>query len=450
MNKILEFISKNKTLSLLVVAAAATTLANAVIDHNNSHRDLLQEKINALEAQSVKEVLTLEVGRPLPTVEQYFETKPSLSDKAAILYLKDGNEQRINSICKENNDNCDTIVVDKYDVLIKDGDKEYKSTLDIVDTKAPEVETKSQTIQSGDKYDIKGFIAEYKDNNPSMEYTATYERLDDSIITSEGNHKIKIKVCDPSNNCTSLTVELIINAIPTPSQPSTPTTPSKPSNPSKPKTPSKPSTPAPPSNPGTQTPTTTTVEEKVILSSIDTYGTKTNKYVIVTYQVTNGKKTEISRTGEQTEVVYSYNGTTASLRAEAQGVYGNIGADRNTILNRTNAYRAEVGAGNLTVDYGLSVMAIIRTMEMAYSNTFSHTRPGGKSWDTVWDEYGYPKAYLIGENIGKGYRSADRVCDGWRNSQAHYENMINKTFTKIGIGKYTFNNITYWAQEFSS
>ena len=172
---------------------------------------------------------------------------------------------------------------------------------------------------------------------------------------------------------------------------------------------------------------------------------------MVTYQITNGQKTEISRTGEQTEVVYaSYNGTTASLRAEAQSIYGSLGDIRTTILNRTNTYRAEVGAGNLSVDYGLSVMATIRTMEMAYSNTFSHTRPGGKSWDTVWDEYGYAKAYLIGENIGKGYRTADKVCDGWRNSQLHYENMINNTFTKIGIGKYTFNNVTYWAQEFSS
>ena len=138
------------------------------------------------------------------------------------------------------------------------------------------------------------------------------------------------------------------------------------------------------------------------------------------------------------------------MKPEAANLWGSQSGIRNTILNSTNAYRAEVGASNLSIDYSLSVMATIRAMEMAYSNKFSHTRPSGKAWYTVWDEYPHAKGNVIGENLGKGYTSAEGVVKGWRNSPTHYENLVNPKFNKIGIGKYTYQGVTYWAQEFSS
>jgi uncharacterized protein YkwD len=87
-------------------------------------------------------------------------------------------------------------------------------------------------------------------------------------------------------------------------------------------------------------------------------------------------------------------------------------------------------------------------MEMAYSGKFSHTRPDGREWSTLWTDYSgsIPGGVVIGENLAYNYSSDEAACEGWRNSQGHYENMINPIFTKIGIGKFTFNGKTYWVQ----
>ena len=87
---------------------------------------------------------------------------------------------------------------------------------------------------------------------------------------------------------------------------------------------------------------------------------------------------------------------------------------------------------------------------MAYSNKFSHTRPNGKAWHTIWDDYGLHKAEIIGENLGKGYTTPEGVTKGWIKSATHFENLVNSRFKKVGIGKYTYQGTTYWAQEFSS
>ena len=41
---------------------------------------------------------------------------------------------------------------------------------------------------------------------------------------------------------------------------------------------------------------------------------------------------------------------------------------------------------------------------------------------------------IVGENIGWGYETAESVCDAWKKSQSHYENIMNPEFVKIGIG----------------
>ena len=70
----------------------------------------------------------------------------------------------------------------------------------------------------------------------------------------------------------------------------------------------------------------------------------------------------------------------------------------------------------------------------------------------MWDDYlgETPGGLTIGENLAYGYSSDEGACQGWRDSEGHYENMINASFTKMGVGKYTFNGKTYWAQLFQS
>ena len=51
-----------------------------------------------------------------------------------------------------------------------------------------------------------------------------------------------------------------------------------------------------------------------------------------------------------------------------------------------------------------------------------------------------------GENIARGYATPKAVVDGWMNSKGHRENILNKTYTEIGVGRVADGN--YWTQMF--
>lgn len=51
-----------------------------------------------------------------------------------------------------------------------------------------------------------------------------------------------------------------------------------------------------------------------------------------------------------------------------------------------------------------------------------------------------------GENIAKGQRTPKEVVNAWMNSQGHRANILNSSFTKIGVGYVKDGN--YWTQMF--
>lgn len=103
------------------------------------------------------------------------------------------------------------------------------------------------------------------------------------------------------------------------------------------------------------------------------------------------------------------------------------------ILEITNAYRAEGGVAPLELDEKLIEIASVRAEELAWSALHEHTRPGLKSFDTVFKEGGVEKG-RVGENIGWGYPTPEKVCEAWKNSETHYENLMNPDFVKVGFG----------------
>lgn len=71
--------------------------------------------------------------------------------------------------------------------------------------------------------------------------------------------------------------------------------------------------------------------------------------------------------------------------------------------------------------------------DMAGNDFFSHTGSDGlKSWDrAVAEGYDYRN---IGENIAAGYPNAGSVQEGWLDSPGHCRNIMNPSFTQIGVG----------------
>lgn len=101
------------------------------------------------------------------------------------------------------------------------------------------------------------------------------------------------------------------------------------------------------------------------------------------------------------------------------------------ILRLVNEERAKQGLNALQYYYAGQSAADIRATEIDY--VFSHTRPDGTSCFTALDEadINYRGA---GENIAKGYPTAEDVMNGWMNSSGHKANILNESFTHIIVG----------------
>ena len=147
-------------------------------------------------------------------------------------------------------------------------------------------------------------------------------------------------------------------------------------------------------------------------------------------------------------IIVSSNLSTNSLKSEAQNLILSNSNDINIVLNGVNGYRSAVGKKNYVLDDSLTLGATIRALEMVYARKFSHIRPNGTSCFTVLKELNYFKTYY-GENIASG-PSASTALNLWRNSPPHYANMTSSTYKKIGIGKASYNNRTYWVLMFSN
>ena len=110
------------------------------------------------------------------------------------------------------------------------------------------------------------------------------------------------------------------------------------------------------------------------------------------------------------------------------------------VLDIVNRERAANGLSPLTMDKGLMQTAQLRATEI--SDVYSHTRPDGTSCGTA-----FPSGQnAMGENIAMGQRTPEEVVNGWMNSEGHRANILNNTFTQIGVGY--VENGHYWTQMF--
>ena len=117
----------------------------------------------------------------------------------------------------------------------------------------------------------------------------------------------------------------------------------------------------------------------------------------------------------------------------------------NEVVRLVNIERAKYGLPALTVNTNATNAAKIRAEEITHS--FSHTRPNGSSCFTVAKELGFTYR-SAGENIAYGQRTPAEVVNAWMNSEGHRANILNSSFTGIGVSCYVRNGVCYWAQFF--
>lgn len=124
------------------------------------------------------------------------------------------------------------------------------------------------------------------------------------------------------------------------------------------------------------------------------------------------------------------------------------------IIELTNDLREQHDASALSSHSELRRAGDIRAVELEES--FSHDRPDGTAWSTVFDEYNinYSSYLSIGENLAMGTYSGDEIeaadwlFDGWVDSQSHFENMIRPGYQDIGVGVHYDGQYLYLTQIF--
>lgn len=117
------------------------------------------------------------------------------------------------------------------------------------------------------------------------------------------------------------------------------------------------------------------------------------------------------------------------------------------VVDLTNEERAKNGLPALKTDATLSEVARIKSEDMKAKGYFSHTSPSYGSPFDMMKQFGvsYRSA---GENIAMGQRSPEEVVQAWMNSEGHRANILNSSFTHIGVGY--VENGNYWTQMFIS
>lgn len=115
------------------------------------------------------------------------------------------------------------------------------------------------------------------------------------------------------------------------------------------------------------------------------------------------------------------------------------------VVALVNKERAKQGLSPLTENKKLSDVARLKSQDMHDKKYFSHNSPTYGSPFDMMKSFGISYK-TAGENIAQGYTTPEKVMDGWMNSPGHRANILNASFTQIGVGYVSDGH--YWTQQF--
>lgn len=146
--------------------------------------------------------------------------------------------------------------------------------------------------------------------------------------------------------------------------------------------------------------------------------------------------------GTYSVLIYTkVDGTSSSKTIKIKSAISAMVKEELALINKE---RAKVGASPLSLDTDLVFAAGVRAEEL--ETKYSHTRPDGRAWHTVFTDYSVSTGNSTGENIAYGYQNCTTVMNGWMNSSGHKANILNTKYRKVGLG---ISN-KYWNQIFST
>ncbi len=159
----------------------------------------------------------------------------------------------------------------------------------------------------------------------------------------------------------------------------------------------------------------------------------------VQYQVGTGEIIAANPQVENPNLIYP--GQMLNIPQVSQAVR----AYEQEVVRLVNAQRAQNGLKPLAENWELSRVARYKSADMAGKRYFSHESP------TYGSPYQMMRSFGIsfrsaGENIAYGQRTPAAVVGAWMNSSGHRANILNSSYTHIGVGYHEAGN--YWTQMF--
>ena len=115
------------------------------------------------------------------------------------------------------------------------------------------------------------------------------------------------------------------------------------------------------------------------------------------------------------------------------------------VIRLVNEIRVQNGLKPLTANWELSRVARYKSQDMRDQGYFSHTSPTYGAPFQMIKSFGL-SFRTVGENIAKGYATPQAVVNGWMNSSGHRANILNASYTQIGVGYVGQGH--YWTQMF--
>lgn len=153
--------------------------------------------------------------------------------------------------------------------------------------------------------------------------------------------------------------------------------------------------------------------------------------------------------------------TQSGALSRKSGIIHPKGLERR-IFQLTNEARLKNRLRPLDLDNSLALKAREKSDDMLNKNYFSHSSPEGKTLkDRMQEEKpaSFRTISRIGENIYMGARfdyavdiktQARLIVDGWMTSPGHRRNILDPTYTHLGVGVAAKGKMCYATQIFAS
>lgn len=189
----------------------------------------------------------------------------------------------------------------------------------------------------------------------------------------------------------------------------------------------------------------TTAPNSILTQASSTATSWKERSSITTKEAQNGIPSDLLdllRTPDGNPANQEPTGSTGQVQEGAMD--NNLSEFEQQVLDLVNQERSKTGLGSLSRSEELSKVAMVKAQDMYNNNYFDHHSPTHGSPFDMMKEFGITYN-TAGENIAKGQTTPTQVMKDWMNSPGHKANILNNSYTHIGIAFY--NNT--WVQVFT-